>query len=471
MPTRVRTTICMSLGSHALLLLSLLLGSASASAAADGAAPTTPPAATADSAFVPPATTVRSWFGSVPNTRPSAATESAVSARPAPPAAAYSPAFKLGTASTWVPATRAASSAISARRSGMTMEAAAGSLPAPKIIIAGAPASGKGTQCSMIKERYGVVHLSTGDMLRAAVKNQTPVGMEAKGYMDEGKLVPDEVIIGIVKDRLNEDDCKTQGWLLDGFPRTRAQADALAAEGIQANSFLLLNVPDEMLIRRVVGRRLDPDTGDIYHVDFNPPPAEIVDRLIQRADDTAEKAQVRLVQYHNNIAAIRECYEDITCSLDGSVGKEEVFLGITSELDSTLAAAAAIRGGGERGRVVEEATEPIEGMKPGTSGLRKKVAVWREGCYLNNFVQGVLDTFPQEELEGSTIIVSGDGRFYNPPAIQTIIRMAAANGVGRVWVGKGGLMSTPAVSAVLREREGGAAYAGLVLTARWENEI
>ncbi|CAN0477424.1 unnamed protein product, partial [Ectocarpus sp. 8 AP-2014] len=140
----------------------------------------------------------------------------------------------------------------------------------------------------------------------------------------QGKLVPDEVIIGIVKDRLNEDDCKTQGWLLDGFPRTRAQADALAAEGIQANSFLLLNVPDEMLIRRVVGRRLDPDTGDIYHVDFNPPPAEIVDRLIQRADDTAEKAQVRLVQYHGNIAAIRECYEDITCSLDGSVGKEEV---------------------------------------------------------------------------------------------------------------------------------------------------
>ncbi|CAB1105895.1 unnamed protein product [Ectocarpus sp. CCAP 1310/34] len=100
-------------------------------------------------------------------------------------------------------------------------------------------------------------------------------------------------------------------------------------------------------------------------------------------------------------------------------------------------------------------------MSASTSG----VAVWREGCYLNNFVQGVLDTFPQEELEGSTIIVSGDGRFYNPPAIQTIIRMAAANGVGRVWVGKGGLMSTPAVSAVLREKEGGAAYAGLVLTA------
>ncbi|CAN0192906.1 unnamed protein product, partial [Ectocarpus sp. 12 AP-2014] len=149
MPTRVRTTTCMSLGSHALLLLSLLLGSVSASAAADGAASMTPPAATADSAFVPPATTVRSWFGSVPNTRPSAATESPVSARPAPPAAACSRACKLGTASTWVPATRASSSAISARRSGMAMETAAGSSSAPKIIIAGAPASGKGTQCSM----------------------------------------------------------------------------------------------------------------------------------------------------------------------------------------------------------------------------------------------------------------------------------------------------------------------------------
>ncbi|CAM9785077.1 unnamed protein product [Ascophyllum nodosum] len=327
----------------------------------------------------------------------------------------------------------------------------------PKIIIAGAPASGKGTQCSLIKDRYGVVHLSTGDMLREAVKNETPVGVKAKSFMDEGKLVPDDVIIDIVQNRLEEEDCQTRGWLLDGFPRTRAQADALSAAGIKADSFLLLNVPDEMLIARVVGRRLDPETGDIYHLDFNPPPPEIADsRLIQRADDTAEKAQVRLDTYHNNIAAIKECYEDIIRSLDGSVGKAEVFENITKELDSKL---------GQSGEVVEKETEPIEGMKPGTSGLRKKVTVWREGAYLNNFVQSVLDTFPQDELKGSTVVISGDGRFFNAEAIQTIIRMAAANGVGRVWVGKGGLMSTPAVSAVLREREGGAAYAGIVLTA------
>lgn len=251
----------------------------------------------------------------------------------------------------------------------MAMDAGA---PPPRIIIAGAPASGKGTQCNMIKERYGVVHLSTGDMLREAVKNETPVGMKAKGFMNEGALVPDEVIIDIVKNRLEEEDCQSQGWLLDGFPRTRAQADALAAAGIQADSFLLLEVPDEMLIARVVGRRLDPETGDIYHLEYSPPPADIVDRLIHRDDDTAEKAGVRLSTYYNNIAAIKECYEDVTYVLDGAAGKTEVFESISNELDSKLGAAATVRGGGEGGQVVEKATVPIEGMKPGTSGLRKK---------------------------------------------------------------------------------------------------
>eukprot|EP00752_Nemacystus_decipiens_P016468 g14721.t2 len=367
---RVRTSTCSSLA--LILVLSLAACRAAAFASAGEGAATT--ATTTDSAFVTPAgTTPRGWFGGIQSTKPSAPTSDNTASVSARPTSAFAPSTKLGV-KTWIPAATGASRTASARRKAMAMEAVGESNAAPKIIIAGAPASGKGTQCSLIKERYGVVHLSTGDMLREAVKNQTPVGMEAKGFMDAGKLVPDEVIIGIVRDRLNEDDCKAHGWLLDGFPRTRAQANALAAEGIKADSFLLLNVPDEMLIKRVVGRRLDPETGDIYHLEFSPPPAEIVDRLVHRSDDTAEKAQVRLDQYHSNIAAIRECYEDITCSLDGSVGKAEVFEGIAGELDSKLAASAAksVRGGGEGGNVVEEATVPIEGMKPGTSGLRKK---------------------------------------------------------------------------------------------------
>merc|ERR1719276_808721 len=131
---------------------------------------------------------------------------------------------------------------------------------APKLIIAGAPASGKGTQCEIIKEKYGVVHLSTGDMLRAAVAAETDVGQRAKDFMDAGKLVPDEVIIGVVKDRLDESDCAECGWLLDGFPRTPAQAEALADAGVTADCFIFLNVPDEALIERVVGRRTDPET-------------------------------------------------------------------------------------------------------------------------------------------------------------------------------------------------------------------
>ena len=179
-----------------------------------------------------------------------------------------------------------------------------------RVIICGAPASGKGTQCELIKEKYKVVHLSTGDMLRAAVKDETEVGKQAQGFMERGELVPDEVIIGIVKDRLDEDDCKECGWLLDGFPRTEAQANALTEAGIVPNKVLYLKVPDEMLIERVVGRRLDPETGKIYHMTFSPPENdEVAARLTQRSDDTAEKAVVRLEQFHKNMEAVEACYK------------------------------------------------------------------------------------------------------------------------------------------------------------------
>lgn len=206
-----------------------------------------------------------------------------------------------------------------------------------KIIIAGAPASGKGTQCEMIKEKYGVVHLSTGDMLRAAVADKTEVGLKAKEFMDSGKLVPDEVIIGIVQDRLAESDCESQGWLLDGFPRTAAQAQALSDAGVCADCFIFLNVPDEVLIERVVGRRTDPVTGKIYHMTFSPPEDdEVAARLEQRSDDTEEKARVRLEQFHTNVDAVKDSYTDISVTIDGNQDKSIVTQAVFDAIDSKV---------------------------------------------------------------------------------------------------------------------------------------
>lgn len=208
------------------------------------------------------------------------------------------------------------------------------------IIIAGAPASGKGTQCEIIKEEFGIVHLSTGDMLRAAVAAGTEVGVQAKEFMDSGKLVPDEVIIGIIRDRLDESDCKEQGWLLDGFPRTAAQAEALAEAGCTADCFLFLDVPDEVLVERVVGRRTDPETGKIYHMTFSPPPAddeELIARLEHRSDDTEEKVVVRLEQFHANVAAVKGSYEDIMISIDGNRAPADVSADILESVKSAVA--------------------------------------------------------------------------------------------------------------------------------------
>eukprot|EP00536_Pseudo-nitzschia_multiseries_P013009 jgi/Psemu1/309589/fgenesh1_kg.529_\ len=227
---------------------------------------------------------------------------------------------------------------------GMSAEGAVNESESPSvpvnIIIAGAPASGKGTQCEIIKEEFGVVHLSTGDMLRAAVSAGTDVGVKAKEYMDGGKLVPDEVIIGIIRDRLEEDDCKTQGWLLDGFPRTAAQAEALADAGCEADCFLFLDVPDEILVERVVGRRTDPETGKIYHMTFSPPPAEdeeLIARLEHRSDDTEEKVVVRLEQFHTNVAAVKGSYEEIMVSIDGNRAPGDVSKDISESINAAVA--------------------------------------------------------------------------------------------------------------------------------------
>ncbi len=202
------------------------------------------------------------------------------------------------------------------------------------IIISGAPASGKGTQCENIRREFGVVHLSTGDMLRAAVSAGTEVGLAAKEIMESGKLVPDSIVIGAIKERLLQDDVKEHGFLLDGFPRTKAQAEALKELEVEVLGFLLLEVSDDALVERVTGRRIDPETGNSYHVVFAPPPEEIKDRLIQRADDTEEKVRVRLQGYHANINAVKDFYSEKLVVVNGEKHQREVWQRVKDELSS-----------------------------------------------------------------------------------------------------------------------------------------
>jgi len=224
---------------------------------------------------------------------------------------------------------RRASAPRAARRASVVVNAG------PKrVMIAGAPASGKGTQCELIVEKYGLVHISAGDLLRAAVKEGTPAGLEAKEYMDRGDLVPVSCVVNMVVVALDTTDAKSKGWLLDGYPRSASQADAITKEGIEPDAFLLLDVPDEKLIERVVGRRLDPETGKIYHMTFSPPPAEIVDRLTQRSDDTEEKAKNRLQVHHSNVEAVVGKYADKMKKLDGDRSKTEVFADICGIIDA-----------------------------------------------------------------------------------------------------------------------------------------
>lgn len=199
----------------------------------------------------------------------------------------------------------------------------------------GRPGAGKGTQAVNIKEFYNIPHISTGDMFRAAIKNETKLGLLAKGYMDQGALVPDEVTIGIVQERLLEDDCKN-GFLLDGFPRTIAQAEALdkflSENGITLDAVLDVNVPAEILVRRMVGRRVCKTCGATFHVEFNAPKVEgICDNcgtaLIQRADDTEATAVNRLSVYDNSTAPLLEFYskKNILKTVNGDQPLDKVF--------------------------------------------------------------------------------------------------------------------------------------------------
>ncbi|DAZ99118.1 TPA: hypothetical protein N0F65_008423 [Lagenidium giganteum] len=182
----------------------------------------------------------------------------------------------------------------------------AGKITPPRLVIAGPPAGGKGTQCELLVEEFGVIHLSTGDMLRAAIQAKTPLGKEAQQFMDAGELVPDELIIDVILNRLQHADCKAHGWLLDGFPRTASQAQAMVQYGILPDVVILLDVPDDEVVKRISGRRIDPETGKTYHIEFNPPPPDeaLRARLIQRSDDTEETIRNRLVKFHENVDAV-----------------------------------------------------------------------------------------------------------------------------------------------------------------------
>lgn len=196
-----------------------------------------------------------------------------------------------------------------------------------KLILLGAPGAGKGTQAEKICEKFEIPAISTGNIIRAALKEGTEMGLKAKSYMDAGQLVPDEVVIGIIKDRLKEDDCKN-GFILDGFPRTIPQAQALVEMGIDIDKVIDIEVPDEKIIKRMSGRRVCAKCANSYHMEYKKPKQEgICDacggELVQRKDDAPETVLARLVEYHEMTEPLKGFYENLG-KLKVVEGQEEV---------------------------------------------------------------------------------------------------------------------------------------------------
>jgi len=181
-----------------------------------------------------------------------------------------------------------------------------------RVILLGGPGAGKGTQANYIKEKYSIPQISTGDMLRAHVKSGSELGVAAKKIMDQGGLVSDDIIMGMVKQRITEDDCEN-GFLFDGFPRTIPQAEALAAAGVQVDAVVEIDVPDQEIITRMAGRRAHLASGRTYHITFNPPKVEGKDDvtgepLVQRDDDKEETVKARLKVYHDQTEPLVNFY-------------------------------------------------------------------------------------------------------------------------------------------------------------------
>jgi adenylate kinase len=201
-----------------------------------------------------------------------------------------------------------------------------------RLILLGGPGAGKGTQANYIKEKYQIHQISTGDMLRAAVKAGTELGKKAKEYMDSGGLVPDEVIIGLVKERIKEADC-AKGFLFDGFPRTIPQADAMKEAGVAIDAVVEIDVPDEEIVKRMSGRRAHLASGRTYHVIYNPPKVEGKDDvtgepLVQRDDDKEEVVRKRLDVYHAQTEPLVKYYKDWAASGQAGAPKHVYIEGV-----------------------------------------------------------------------------------------------------------------------------------------------
>ncbi len=217
-----------------------------------------------------------------------------------------------------------------------------------KVILLGPPGAGKGTQAAAIVETFGIVQISTGDMLRAAVKAQTPLGIEAKKVMDAGQLVSDDIIIGLVKERITQDDCQN-GFLFDGFPRTIAQADALKEAGVDIDVVLEIAVPDDEVVGRLSGRRVHLESGRTYHIVYNPPKMEGQDDvtgepLIQRDDDKEETIRKRLAVYHEQTRPLTDYYQQFAASGEANAPRFVQIAGVGSVNDIRTKVLAGVKG-------------------------------------------------------------------------------------------------------------------------------
>ena len=207
------------------------------------------------------------------------------------------------------------------------------------LILMGAPGAGKGTQSAKISEKWSIPAVSTGDMLRAAVKEGTPMGVTAKSYMDAGKLVPDEVVIGIIKDYLSSDKC-SNGFILDGFPRSIPQAEALDAMGVRIDAALSIEVADEKIVERMSGRRICSGCGASYHVKYNPPKAENIcdscaSALYTRDDDAAQTVLNRLTTYHEITEPLKDYYaaKNLLICVEGQEKVEDTTAAVMAALE------------------------------------------------------------------------------------------------------------------------------------------
>jgi adenylate kinase len=215
-----------------------------------------------------------------------------------------------------------------------------------RIILLGAPGAGKGTQAQLIMNKYEIPQISTGDMLRAAVKAGTPLGVAAKKIMDEGGLVSDDIIIGLVKDRITQADC-AKGFLFDGFPRTIPQAQALVDAGVGIDYVLEIAVPDQEVVERVSGRRVHPASGRVYHIHYNPPKVEGKDDvtgedLIQRPDDSEETVKKRLDVYHSQTEPLVGFYQNLEKAGGANAPRYKLVQGVGSVDEITARVFAAL---------------------------------------------------------------------------------------------------------------------------------